>query len=289
MRDDLLATPTSTTPPKEASPVTSTVASTLPLVLTLVGGGIAVASLGRLIRVTLRGWYDFLVATEKDAHAWGQSIHPSYDNPWPRHGRLLTDLPITPASAAVPGELIAVSGRVEGGSPVTDSTAEPPLVTHHLIINDGSSTRIQVGRPDWWHVRGRFAIGDLVFAIGQVERPERTGHPFRETEPIICLVPGADELFFVAHGPRDQACAALFEEEAHRRARRRNVRFLIPAALIGLVGMSLLFVFGGLQLAVFGKSIWLMLLSVFAPAFLFAIGVSGYLIIKAYRNSSRRG
>ena len=31
------------------------------------------------------------------------------------------------------------------------------------------------------------------------------------------------------------------------------------------------------------------ILSVFAPAFLFAIGVSGYLIIKAYRNSSRRG
>jgi hypothetical protein len=289
MRLDLLATQTSTTPPEEASPVTSTVASTLPLVLTLVGGGIAVASLGRLIRATLRGWYDFLVATEKDAHAWGQSIHPSYDNPWPRHGRLLTDLPITPASAAVPGELIAVSGRVEGGSPVTDSTAEAPLVMHHLLLDDGSGTRIHVGRPGSTYIRKRFAIGDLVFAIGQVERSDHIGHPFRNAEPSIRLLPGADELLFVARCPRDQACAALFEEEANRRARRRNVRFLIPAALIGLVGMSLLFVFGGLQLAIFGKSIWLMLLSIFAPVFLFAVGVSGYLIIKAYRSSSRRG
>jgi hypothetical protein len=153
-------------------------------------------------------------------------------HPWRRYGRLIADLPLTPASAAVHGDVIAVCGRIERGAPVEGNETAALLVTGHLILEDGSGSRIQIGREGEALVAERFAVGDLIFAMGQVERPEHAGHPFRETELLTRLIPAASGLFLVMRGPRDEACAMLFGDEASLRRDVMSADLLVRPALL---------------------------------------------------------
>ena len=140
---------------------------------------VAMASLGALFWKGAAQTREVIVAMAREIRsemrAWVNSVDGWYRAPWRRHGRLIADLPLTPASAAKHGELIAVSGRVEAG----DDEAE----AGHLLLADDSGGHLQIGRPGQALVTERFAAGDLVFAMGEVERLDHTGHPFRDAAP----------------------------------------------------------------------------------------------------------
>jgi hypothetical protein len=211
---------------------------------------LAMASIGALLWNGAAQTRGVIVAMAREIRsemrAWVNSIGGWYRAPWRRHGRLIADLPLTPASAAKHGELIAVSGRVEAG----DGEAE----AGHLVLADESGGRIQIGRPGQALVTERFAVGDLVFAMGEVERLEHTGHPFRDAAPIATLVPGADRLFLVVRGPRDQACAELARQAAIARTTLTRVRWLVP--LLVLTGL------GALHLGMAGAILFVIALNV---------------------------
>lgn len=164
-------------------------------------------------------------------------------HPFRRHGPLIRALPLTPVDAASPRVPIAVSGHVVSGDPVPEGDAA--LVTGQLVLDDGSGRLLQIGGAGEQRTTEHFAVGDLVFAVGELEAPEQPADPFRSTGTLARLVPGAGGLFLVAHGPRDQACVALLESEAKLRGELTGPSTLLPLLSAGLacaVQLSLLVV-----------------------------------------------
>jgi hypothetical protein len=161
-------------------------------------------------------------------------------HPFRRHGQLIRALPLTAVGDASPGEQIAVSGRVVRGDPVPEG--DPGLVTGQLVLDDGSGPLLEIGRAGEQRITERFALGDLVFAVGELEAPAHPADPFRSTGALARLVPGAGGLFLATRGPRDEACATLAESEAKLRWELTSPSTLVPlltAALACAIQLSL--------------------------------------------------
>jgi hypothetical protein len=180
-----------------------------------------------------------LLRTPSFGHAIGELREQLRDilrwrtDPWRRHGQLIAGLPLTSAEAASDGDLVAVTGRVVGGGAVDGSEAG---LTGHLVLDDGSSTHLQLGRAGSGLVTETFLPGELVFAVGTVRRAGSATHPFRDGEHAVALVPGADDLFLVGRGSRELTCLALAEREGRRRRALRPSLLMITAAVCALSG-----------------------------------------------------
>ncbi|MFT3769482.1 MAG: hypothetical protein QM820_28935 [Minicystis sp.] len=161
-----------------------------------------------------------------DLRAW-------WRDPWRRHGGLIAGLPLTRADATVDGDLVAVSGRVVGGGPVGDEEADAQRVIGHLVLDDGSSVRIQIGRPGAGLVGESFSIGDLVFALGVAAHIDGAAHPFRHANRVVLLLPGDDGLFLVVREPRELACVRM----AERASKLRRALVPPPFVIAGTIGL----------------------------------------------------
>ena len=75
-----------------------------------------------------------------------------------------------------------------------------------------------------------------------------------DAAPTARLVPGADRLFLVVRGPRDQACAELSRQAAIARDTLIRVRWLVP--LLVLTGL------GALHLGMAGAILFVIALNV---------------------------